>query len=104
MSATTLDKRVQKGMEELQKLRDHLKLEIHLAQMDAKDQLAKLEPDLYRAQKLGDQLAQISLKAIDEVQRAIHDYRAALTTRRSNGELTAPKAARTPTVPPPGLR
>ncbi len=47
MQTTELKDELQKGLEHLKSLRDEVRVRLHLAGMDAKDEWNKLEPHLF---------------------------------------------------------
>ena len=55
-----------KGVEVLRALRDEIKVKLHLAGMDAKDQWAKLEPELFKVERATEQATDASKKLLDE--------------------------------------
>ncbi len=60
---------------DVQALRDELKLQMHLANMDAKKQWEKLEP---RAEHLWDDVSEKSLVAAKELKKAFLELKAQL--------------------------
>jgi hypothetical protein len=55
-----------KGVEVLKTLRDEIKVKLHLAGMDAKDQWAKLEPELFKVERAAENATDASKKLLDE--------------------------------------
>lgn len=51
----------------LRQLRDEIRLHVHLATMEARDQWGKLEPRFYEAQRLAEKRTEKSRKAIEEI-------------------------------------
>jgi hypothetical protein len=99
-----LEEKIGEGIEALQRLRDHLRLEVHLATMEARAKWEQLEPELFRAEKLTDEVTQISLRALADVQRAVLAYRDAMSARRPHAAPLAPKNLEDAGDSPPGLR
>lgn len=56
MNTQELQKDIQKGFDTMRGLRDEVKLKVHLAEMDVKDEWAKLEPASCRSRKDGPRL------------------------------------------------
>jgi hypothetical protein len=57
---------LEKGVEVLRTLRDEIKVKLHLAGMDAKDQWAKLEPELFKVERAAQQATDASKKLLDD--------------------------------------
>jgi hypothetical protein len=51
---------MKKGVDLLRTLRDEVKVKLHLAGMDAKDQWAKLEPELFKVERAAEQATESS--------------------------------------------
>jgi len=61
-----LKNEMKKGVDLLKTLRDEIKVKLHLAGMDVKDQWAKLEPDLHRVERAAEQATEASRKLMDD--------------------------------------
>ena len=59
-------------------LRDEVKVKLHLAGMDAKDQWAKLEPELSKVERAADQATESSKKLLDETLKRLKSIRDSL--------------------------
>jgi hypothetical protein len=57
---------LEKGVEVLRTLRDEIKVKLHLGGMDAKDQWAKLEPELFKVERAAQQATDASKKLLDD--------------------------------------
>ena len=57
---------MQRGVDLLRTLRDEIKVKLHLAGMDAKDQWAKLEPELFKVERAAEQATESSKKLVDD--------------------------------------
>ncbi len=57
---------MKKGVDLLKTLRDEVRVKLHLAGMDVKDQWAKLEPELSRVERAAEQATESSKKLMDE--------------------------------------
>jgi len=57
---------LEKGVAVLRTLRDEIKVKLHLAGMDAKDQWAKLEPELFKVERAAENATDTSKKLLDE--------------------------------------
>ena len=51
----------------LERLRDEVKLDMHLARMDAKDRWHKVEPQLFQAERLAEHVTEISFRALGQI-------------------------------------
>jgi len=61
-----LNAEMKKGVDLLRTLRDEIKVKLHLAGMDAKDQWSKLEPELFKVERAAEQATESSKKLMDE--------------------------------------
>ena len=61
-----LQNELNKGVDLLKTLRDEIKVKLHLAGMDARDQWAKLEPELFKVERAAEQATDTSKKLLDE--------------------------------------
>jgi lipid II:glycine glycyltransferase (peptidoglycan interpeptide bridge formation enzyme) len=69
---------MKKGVDLLKTLRDEVKVKLHLAGMDAKDQWAKLEPELSKVERAADQATEASKKLLDETLKRLKSIRDSL--------------------------
>ncbi len=69
MSQTTneLKNEYKKSLELMSTLRDEVRMKLHLAGMDAKDEWRKLEPRLAEAEKAGMEFTEATCKAASEL-------------------------------------
>ena len=65
-------------LEEIRTLRDEVRVQLHLASMDAKDQWKKLEPHVADAEKLATDIGETSRAALSDVLRRIRKFRASI--------------------------
>jgi hypothetical protein len=81
MSHTTeeLKTELKKNLDQLQKLRDEIRVRLHLAGMDAKNTWSKLEPRIalveQQLQKATHELSDASRTALDDVIKALKKLR-----------------------------
>jgi hypothetical protein len=71
-----LDEEIRKGLSELETVRDEIRVNLHLAKMEAKDQWAKLEPHVDTAKQLAREAtttARDKLRDLAERARAVRD-------------------------------
>lgn len=73
-----LKSEMKKGVDLLKTLRDEVKVKLHLAGMDAKDQWAKLEPELSKVERAADQATESSKKLLDETLKRLKAIRDSL--------------------------
>ncbi len=73
-----LKSELKKGVDLLKTLRDEVKVKLHLAGMEAKDQWAKLEPELSKVERAADQATESSKKLLDETLKRLKAIRDSL--------------------------
>jgi lipid II:glycine glycyltransferase (peptidoglycan interpeptide bridge formation enzyme) len=73
-----LKSEMKKGVDLLKTLRDEVKVKLHLAGMDVKDQWAKLEPELSKVERAADQATEASKKLLDETLKRLKSIRDSL--------------------------
>jgi len=73
MSQTTteLKNEVKKSLELLQTLRDEVRVKLHLASMDIKDQWTKLEPHLQKVEKAAEEATEASRAGLADAVKQI---------------------------------
>lgn len=69
---------LQKGLASLQTMRDEIRVRIHLAGMDAKDAWNKLEPAVYEAERLVEEVSEEARTAMNELVAKARELRASL--------------------------
>jgi len=81
MSQTTteLKKEFEKSLELMRSLRDEVRVKMHLAGMDAKDEWRKLEPRLAEVEKAGAELTEATHAAAAEVVKRLTKLRSSLS-------------------------
>ena len=57
---------MKRGVDLLRTLRDEIKVKLHLAGMDVKDQWAKLEPELSKVERAAEQATESSKKLMED--------------------------------------
>lgn len=70
---------IQRGLDELRRLRDQIRLEIHLANMDAKDMWNQLEPRVMDAENMAKDITETSRKAIQDLAGSLRRFRESLS-------------------------
>ncbi|HSP19968.1 MAG TPA: hypothetical protein VLQ79_10650 [Myxococcaceae bacterium] len=69
---------MKKGVDLLKTLRDEVKVKLHLAGMDVKDQWAKLEPELSKVERAAEQATESSKKLMDDALKRLKAIRESL--------------------------
>jgi len=73
-----LKSEMKKGVDLLKTLRDEVKVKLHLAGMDVKDQWAKLEPELSKVERAAEQATESSKKLMDDALNRLKSIRESL--------------------------
>ena len=69
---------MQRSVDLLKTLRDEIKVKLHLAGMDARDQWAKLEPELFKVERAAQQATESSKKLMDDALTRLKSLRDSL--------------------------
>jgi hypothetical protein len=69
---------MQQNLGKLKTLRDEIRVDLHLAGMDAKDKWKEMEPKLRDAEKLLDNVSETSRKAMEEMVEGFRKFRESL--------------------------
>jgi predicted nucleic acid-binding Zn-ribbon protein len=69
---------LKKSLSELQRLRDEIRVRLHLAGMDLKDQWNKLEPHLADVERKAADVSEASRTLLDEAVKKLEKFRASL--------------------------
>jgi lipid II:glycine glycyltransferase (peptidoglycan interpeptide bridge formation enzyme) len=77
-TARELKKELQKSLGLLRTLRDEVRVKLHLASMDVKDQWKKIEPHLQEAEKAAEQVSDASRAALNEALKKLEKFRSSL--------------------------
>jgi hypothetical protein len=77
-TAVELKKELHKSLDLLRTLRDEVRVNLHLAGMDAKAEWAKLEPHLADVEKRAGQLGDAARTAVDDAVKRLSSFRASL--------------------------
>jgi predicted nucleic acid-binding Zn-ribbon protein len=80
MSDTTNDLKneLKKGLSQMQTLRDEVRVRLHLANMELKDQWNKLEPHLADVEKKAADVSEASKQMISDAVKKLENFRASL--------------------------
>jgi hypothetical protein len=81
MSQTTdeLKKEIQKSLGLMRTLRDEVRVKLHLAGMDAKQEWQKLEPHLAEVERAADELSEATRTAVSEAVKRLSKLRSSLS-------------------------
>jgi hypothetical protein len=77
-TAAELKDEVKKGLEQLKTLRDEVRVRLHLAGMDAKQEWNKLEPHLFEVEQAAREATEASRHAIGEAVERLKKFRQSL--------------------------
>jgi hypothetical protein len=69
---------MKKGLSQLQTLRDEVRVKLHLASMDIKDQWNKFEPHLSDVEKKAEELTDASRTMITDAVKRLEKFRASI--------------------------
>jgi hypothetical protein len=67
-------------------LRDEIRVDIHLASMDAKDKWKELEPVMRDAEKLADEVTDVSRRTMEELVEKFRHFRESVRYHRPGGQ------------------
>lgn len=70
-----LKKELKKGLETLQTLRDEVRVKLHLAGMEAKEQWKEIEPELDRVEQAASEFTEASRSAIQQALGRLSQFR-----------------------------
>ncbi|HEY0096582.1 MAG TPA: hypothetical protein VGB96_19790 [Archangium sp.] len=70
----------------LKTLRDELRVDIHLAGMEAKDKWKELEPVVRDAEKLAEEVTDVSQRAMEELVEKFRGFRESVRHHRPGGQ------------------
>jgi lipid II:glycine glycyltransferase (peptidoglycan interpeptide bridge formation enzyme) len=73
-----LKNELKKSLATLQMLRDEVRVRLHLANMDLKDQWNKLEPHLADVERKAEQVTEASRGLLNEAVKKLENFRASL--------------------------
>jgi len=73
-----LKTQVQDSVQRIRQLRDEIRIDLHLASLDAKDRWRTLEPKLEDAERFGREISEASKSALQEISRSYEEFRYAL--------------------------
>jgi hypothetical protein len=77
-TANDLKNELKKGLSQLQTLRDEVRVKLHLANMDLKDQWNKLDPYLADVEKKAADASEASRNLINEAVKRLEKFRSSL--------------------------
>jgi hypothetical protein len=78
-STNELKAEIEKGLAQMQTLRDEIRVRLHLAGMDAKDEWNKLEPQLVEVERAAEALTDATERAISDAVKRLSRLREKLS-------------------------
>jgi gas vesicle protein len=76
---------MKENIERLRMLRDEIRVDIHLASMDAKDKWKELEPAVRDAEKLAEEVSDVSRRALEELMEKLRHFRESIRHHMPGG-------------------
>lgn len=80
-TAEELKKTVAQTMSLLRTLRDEIRVELHLAGMEAKERFKTLESSLDKAERVADEASQATRQLLEETAEALKSFKASLKAK-----------------------
>lgn len=77
-TAAELKNEIQKGMDLMRTLRDEIRVKLHLANMDAKDEWQKMEPQLAEIERTANDFSQATRTAVTNAVKQLSNLRSSL--------------------------
>jgi len=74
-----LKHQLQRGLDELRRLRDEIRLEIHLGSLEAKEKWEELEPRIRDVETMAKDISNASRRAVQEVVDSLRRFRESLS-------------------------
>lgn len=75
MNKDALKKNIEENLLKLRQLRDETRLDVHLAGMEAKSRWERLEGVIAQAEKLADDVSDVSRRALNDVVEKVRQFR-----------------------------
>lgn len=75
----TLRNQIEHRLDELRRIRDEIRVDMHLASMDAKDKWRELEPRVRDVETMAKDITDASRKALEEVIGSVRRFRESLS-------------------------
>ncbi|WP_394841684.1 hypothetical protein LZC95_32000 [Pendulispora brunnea] len=79
MSENTLKAEIEKGISRMQTLRDEVRVRLHLAGMDAKEEWDKLEPSLVDIERKAEDFTDATRRAVEDALKRLSALRSKLS-------------------------
>jgi predicted nucleic acid-binding Zn-ribbon protein len=73
-----LKQQIQKALQSARTAHDQIRVDLHLASMEARDRWARLQPKLADAERLAHELTDTSRRAIEEISRSFSEFAASV--------------------------
>lgn len=71
---------IQQSLENLRRLRDEIRVQMHLASLEAKQRWAQLEPKMHQAEIMAHDISDTARKAIEEIVAEFRHFRRSITS------------------------
>jgi hypothetical protein len=75
MNTNELKTEIEKGLAQMQTLKDEVRVRLHLAKMDAKDEWNKLEPQLADVERKATELTEATQRAVSDAVKRLAKLR-----------------------------
>ncbi|WP_394827424.1 hypothetical protein [Pendulispora albinea] len=76
---TNLKAEIQKGLSQIQTLRDEVRVRLHLAGMEVKDEWQKLEPRVEEIERRAEEVTDATKTAVEDVLQKLSNLRKSLS-------------------------
>lgn len=80
-----IKKQFDEAIQTAKTLRDEIRVELHLASLDAQDRWRKIEPGLADAEKFGSDVSEAAKTAAQQVVKSFREFRTALKRHSDQG-------------------
>lgn len=82
MSQTNTQQWMKENLGKLQTMRDELRVEMHLAGMEAKEKFKEIEPLVKKAEQLAGDVSEVSRKAMTEIVQKFEEFAKAVKSTK----------------------
>jgi SMC interacting uncharacterized protein involved in chromosome segregation len=87
MSQIQTQQWMQDNLGKLKTMRDELRVELHLAGMEAKEKLKEIEPLVKKAEQLAGDVSEVSRKSMAEIVHKVEEFAKAIKSARGGGPV-----------------
>lgn len=79
MKTVKLNQLMEKTLDDIRQMRDEIRVQLHLANMDAKVRWEKeIEPMFFRAEKVAGDISETAYEALQDIGRRLREFRASI--------------------------